>query len=97
MLDSGVLKAMLDIFIDYYMQLLNRALPPTQDDESFVLQIGNSLLLVLASRASQLDFHLKLYAFRALAVVCKVHPGFRSEKTLELIQHLTVALDWSPA
>lgn len=37
MLDSGVLKAMLDIFIDYFMQLLNRALPPTQDDESFVL------------------------------------------------------------
>mgnify|MGYP001249654528 CR=1 FL=1 len=37
MLDSGVLKAMLDIFVDYYMQLMDRSLPPTQDDEQLVL------------------------------------------------------------
>lgn len=40
---------------------------------------------------------MKLYAFRVLAVVCKLHPGFRSDKTAELIQHLTQALDWQPA
>ena len=37
MLDSGVLKAMLDIFVDYNMNLLNRSVAPSQDDEQFVL------------------------------------------------------------
>jgi len=86
MVDSGIVKAMLDIFVDYFLS-------PTQkrqvqlgcEDESAVLQVGNLLLRIVASRACLSDFHLRLYSFRALAVVCKVHPGFRSQKTAELI------------
>ena len=32
-----------------------------------------------------------------LAVICKVHASFRQEKTAELIQHLSQALEWSPS
>lgn len=97
LVDSGCLKAMLDIFADYFMNLLSNNRAPCADDESAVLAVGNISLQVLPSLACQQDFHLRLYIFRALAIVCKIHPGFRQEKVLELIQHLTLALDWSPA
>lgn len=60
-------------------------------------QIGSHLVAILGSRASQSDFHLKLYAFRALAVVCKFHSDFKNDKFGELIQHLVAGLDHSPA
>ena len=97
MVDSGSLKAMLDIFADYFMNLLDHGQQPRPDDERTVLQVGNLVLEVLSSRACQQDFHLRLYIFRALSIVCKVHQAFRQEKTVELVEHLTRALDWTPA
>lgn len=47
LVDSGILKAMLDIFADYYLQLLVRARNPTQEDGQILLQIANSLLKIL--------------------------------------------------
>ena len=69
---------MLDLFVDYFLQMHARAEYSIRNDEQCVLQVGNSLLQILSSRATQSDYHLRLYAFRALAVVCKVHPAFRS-------------------
>jgi hypothetical protein len=44
---------MLDIFTDYYLQLLARAQQPSSVDEGVLIQVANSLLKVLASRATQ--------------------------------------------
>ena len=53
LVDSGILKAMLDIFADYFLSMVTRAHAPTSEDETAVLQVGDLLLRVLAARACQ--------------------------------------------
>ena len=50
MVDSGVLKAMFDIFTNYYLQFTQSA-KITPQDEAILVKTGESLLQVLASRA----------------------------------------------
>ena len=44
MIESGSLKAMLDIFADYFMTLLDREQQPSSADEEVVLTVGNLVL-----------------------------------------------------
>ena len=88
LIDSGLLKATLDIFVDYFTSMLSSGKAAQSHDETFLLSVGESLMAVLASKSSSVIPHLRLYAFRALSLVCKAHPGFRSAKTADLIQIL---------
>ena len=85
MVDSGLLKATLDIFVDYFQNLVSKGKPASNQDESFLINVGEYLVAVLVSKASALDLHLQLYAFRALSLICKVHDGFRQENAAGLI------------
>ena len=77
---------MLDVFADYFMNLLSLKQTPTPEDENAVLSIGTMVLQILSNRACHQDFHLRLYIFRALAIICKIHPGFRNEKVPDIVE-----------
>ena len=44
MIDSGLLKAMLDIFDEYYLRVLTSERKPTADEETVLLSVADLLI-----------------------------------------------------
>ena len=71
LLDTGILKAMLDIFNDYTLKGISSNQQVRSEDNILQNEIGQVMIAVIQSKMSQFEFTLKLYAFRTLAVICR--------------------------
>ena len=91
MIDSGRLKAVLDIFQDYCLQMCKSKTPVGNDGpvQQFMAQ---ALIEVLKSKFSSTDIHIRLYAFRALSVICKANQALSRQYIGDILELLKQAL-----
>lgn len=76
MIESGMAKAVLDIFRDYCTQMCESRAVLTNEDQVMVV-VAQALIDILKSKVGSTDALLRLYATRALAVVLRANPTFR--------------------
>ena len=76
MIESGMAKAVLDIFRDYCTQVCEKGSPLTAEDQVMTV-VAQALIEIVKSKIGSTDTMLRLYATRTLAVVVKANPAFR--------------------
>ena len=95
MIDSGMAKAVLDIFRDYCTQMCESGAALTSEDQVMTV-VAQALIDILRSKIGQADMLLRLYATRTLAVVLRANPAFRQQSTDALLEILKSMMAFSP-